>query len=416
MSAGHSRGKERLLGTSAQDAIAEAAAALGPGPLTEKGVVRIVRPLFSEALVSGEIYLTTHALGRPPDRMQADVREGAALWTYRARAAWEPWLAEESRYREAVAALLGLPRADCVVPKVAAGHGLRAVLNTLPPGVTVLTTEGECSAVAVVRAQYAALGRLRIRRVAPDAGGRWGVGCFAEALASEPEVKLVVVSHVFYRDGQVFAGLPELAAACRARGAALLVDAYHSLGVLPFTMAELGCDYLIGGCYKYLRGGPGIAFLAMTPETADRVRPLDVGWFGMEPGGDAWVENGPPLREGGDGWLEGSPAVLTYYQARSGLALTRALGVERLRAYSLGQLRFLSELLEERGIASEGGDASHGAFLTVAVPHAAEAVRALAEHGIVVDERNGKVRVCPELLTTEAELVQVADALAGARA
>ena len=189
-------------------------------------------------------------------------------------------------------------------------------------------------------------------------------------------------------------------------------------------MPALGCDYLLGGCYKYLRGAPGVAFLALSPGVAAGVRPLDIGWFAQEteavsqePTGyravDPWQPGGPSLRPLGDGWLEGSPAFVLYYQARSGLAFTLAMGMERLRAYSLGQLQYLRGRLAAHGIESAGGDAEHGAFLTVPSPRAPELVRALGEQGIVVDERAGRVRLCPDLLTTRAELEQVAEAIAG---
>ncbi len=223
-------------------------------------------------------------------------------------------------------------------------------------------------------------------------------------------IALTVISQVFYADASMFEGIREVAQACHAHGSGLLVDCYHALGVLPFTMDNLGCDFLIGGCYKYLRGGPGAAFLAVAPENAGAV-PLDSGWFAQVPGTDPWQEHGPVRHPGGDGWLDGTPPVLTYYQARSGLAFTRAVGVERLRAYSLEQLGFLRELLAENGIQSIGGDAEHGAFLTVAVPHAPEVVESLAQQGIVVDERGGRLRICPDCLTTRAELAQVAEAL-----
>ncbi len=381
---------------------------MGSGPLTEEAVARWIRPLFSRTLMRKEVYLAAHSLGRPLDQTFVDLAEGAELWANRLRDARGPWLEEERRYRAALAALLGLNRPDCVVPKLSAGHGLRAVLNTLPPGSTVLTTGGEFSSVAVVLAQYAALGRLRVVRAVADADGRWTAACVMDVLRREPETQLVVVSHVFYADGQVFDGLPALAAECHRHGAGLLVDAYHSLGAVPFTMAGLGCDYLIGGCYKYLRGGEGAAFLALAPGMADNVRPLDTGWLALEPGMDPWAAGGPTLRSGGDAWLEGSPAPLTYYQARSGLAFTRLIGVDRLRAYSLGQLQFLRGLLASHGIASQGGDAEHGAFLTIATPNATQVVQDLAAQDITVDERHGRIRICPDVLTTRTELERVA--------
>lgn len=397
--------------------IDEAVQGLGPGPLTEEGIARHLRPLFSRALrAEPRIYLANHSLGRPLDQVDEDLLGGAHLWRQGPREAWEPWMAEEGRYRAALAGLLGLSRPDLVIPKLSAGHGLRAVLNTLPVGATVVTTEGEFSAVDVVLAQYAALGRLRVVRAGAAADGRWTAAAVTSVLQREPGAQLVVVSHVFHRDGQVFDGLPALAAECRARGAALLVDTYHSLGAVPFTMEELRCDYLIGGCYKYLRGGVGAAFLALSPEVADRVRPLDTGWFAQEPGTDAWETGGPVLRPGGDAWLEGSPAVLTYYQARSGLAFTCAVGVERLRAYTLGQLGFLRSLLAEWRLESKGGDAEHGGFLVIETLRAPELAQALGEQGIVVDGRGGRVRVCPDVLTTRAELATVAEAIAASSA
>ena len=392
--------------------VAEAVARLGAGPLAEAGLQQHVRPLFSRALAGGDIYLANHTLGRPLDQTFDDVAEGMAAWAEQMRGAWEPWLAEEQRYRAAIAGLLGMARPDCVVPKASAGQALRTVLNTLPDGATVLTTCEEFSSVTVVLAQYASLGRIRVRFASPGPDRRWTPRCLQDELGRGEAVSLVVVSHVFYADGRVFESLPALAEVCRERyGTQLLVDAYHSLGVIPVNMEALGCDYLIGGCYKYLRGGPGAAFLAMSPERADGV-PHDSGWFAQEPGPDPWQEHGPALRKGGDGWLDGTPAVLTYYQARSGIALVRALGVERLRTYSLHQLQSLRGLLAGRGIASGGGDAEHGAFLTVVSGNADAVIKKLAEQGIVIDATQGRLRLCPDALTTRDELVQASDALA----
>jgi kynureninase len=51
--------------------------------------------------------------------------------------------------------------------------------------------------------------------------------------------------------------------ACERVGAALLVDAYHALNVVPFSLTEerLERAYVVGGGYKYCQLGPGNAFL-----------------------------------------------------------------------------------------------------------------------------------------------------------
>jgi kynureninase len=390
--------------------VKEAVARLGSGPLTEAGLQAHIRPLFGRVLAAeGTRYLANHTLGRLLDQTFEDVAEGLTAWADQMRGAWEPWLAEEQQYREQIAGLLGMARPDCVIPKASAGQALRAVLNSLPLGSTVVTTQGEFSSVAVILAQYAAMGRLRVEWVAPEPDGRWTPECMRAALTHSGGARLVIVSQVLYADGQVFSDLPALARSCREHGAELLIDAYHAVGVIPFAFAGLGCGYLIGGCYKYLRGGPGAAFLAVAPERLDGgAQTLDIGWFAQQP--DTLAR--PQLRKGGDGWLDGTPAVLSYYQARAGLALVRALGVDRLRAYSLLQLTRLRNLLRERGIAAEGGDAGHGAFLTVASRRSDALVASLAKQGIIIDAVHGRLRICPDIVTTDADLVCVADALA----
>ena len=77
----------------------EAVERLGPGPLTEEGVARWVRPLFSRTLARGDVYLLGHSLGRPLDQVFDDLQEGARLWAEQLRDGWEIWLGEEARFR-----------------------------------------------------------------------------------------------------------------------------------------------------------------------------------------------------------------------------------------------------------------------------------------------------------------------------
>ncbi|MBV9154940.1 MAG: aminotransferase, partial [Acidobacteriaceae bacterium] len=112
-----------------KDALSEAVAFLGPGPLQEETLERYIFPLFSKALTKREIYLANHSLGRPLDQTAVDVAEAIELWQTKLDGAWEEWLAEREAFRSRIAELIGAPRPDCVVPKTSAGQGLRTVLN-----------------------------------------------------------------------------------------------------------------------------------------------------------------------------------------------------------------------------------------------------------------------------------------------
>jgi kynureninase len=225
------------------------------------------------------------------------------------------------------------------------------------------------------------------------------------------------VSQVVFNTGQVFLELPALIAAAHAAGARVLVDVYHSLGVLPVDVAALDADFAIGGSYKYLRGGPGACFLYLHPRHLDgSLTTLDTGWFAKrEP--FAYQRPDPPqFAAGGDAFLESTPAILPWYQARAGQVFTLAVGVERLRAYSLSQQQRLVALFRERGVGAEGGAGDRGAFVVIRDPHAVELALVLQERGVHGDARGSYLRLCPDVLTTDAELVAAAEIHAAVRA
>ena len=150
----------------------------------------------------------------------------------------------------------------------------------------------------------------------------------------------------------------------------MLLDIYHSLGVFPVDIDALNVDFAVGGSYKYLRGGPGACFLYVHPRLLDGgLRTLDTGWFAKEAPFDYARPDPPRFGAGGDGWLESTPAVLPFYQARAGQVLTLAIGVARLRDYSLARQQTLVAALAECGVHALGGTEDRGAF--VVLPFAA---------------------------------------------
>ena len=391
--------------------IQEAIDKLPSGALSEEAVQRHIAPLFSRTLASDRIYLANHSLGRPLDKMAEDVREGIVLWETKLGDAWDEWLAEQDAYRGRIAALIGAPRVDCVVPKTSAGQGLRAILNVLHGRPRVLSTRGEFDSIDLILKQYAALGRIEMEWLEPDSEGRFTVGNMVQKLRFG--VDLVVISQVMFMDGQIVHDLPILADACHAVGARLFVDAYHAVGVIPVDVAAMHADFAIGGSYKYLRGGPGACFLYISPEAlATGLRVLDTGWFAREDTFGYERHDPPLLRAGGDAFLESTPPVLTYYQARSGQMFALALGVERMRAYGLEQLRCLKGYLRDVGIDAIGADSGHGAFLAVRLDDAAGISAKLAEQGVITDARGSWLRLCPDCLTRDEELRKSASRLA----
>jgi len=393
--------------------IEAAVAALGSGPLTEAALQRHVAPLFSRvrAAFSDRVYLANHSLGRPLDAAEDDVREGMAAWYGRMGAAWEDWDAEMQAFRRRLGLLLHAPRADCVVPKSSAGQGLRAILNTYDSVPRVVATRGEFDSLDVILREYARRGRIALTLVEPRQSGTFDTADIVAAIGTHAD--LVVVSQVIFTTGQRLADLSGIVAATHRAGGRLLLDVYHALGVFPVDVAALDVDFAVGGSYKYLRGGPGACFLYLHPRHLEgSLRTLDTGWFAKRDP-FAYARPDPPqYGEGGDAFLESTPPVLPFYQARAGQAFTLAIGVERLRAHSLGMQQRLAGLLRERGFNAQGGSDDRGAFVVVADDKAENWATQLDAAGVIVDARGRSLRLCPDILTADDDLVRGADALA----
>ena len=355
-------------------------------------------PRFSRVLKNEEIYLANHSLGRPPDRMADDVRAALDAWYRDLGDAWDYWTERRDHWRALTAKLVGAPTPGSIVPKTAAGQGLRAVLNALGGKPRVLTTNEEFDSLDFILRAYREKGRIDLK-VSPF-----------DKFRLEP-CELLVVSSVAFRTGAIFPGLKECVRKAKSQGALVLVDVYHHAGVLPLDLAALDVDFAVGGSYKYLRGGPGACWLYVHPRH-HAMRTLDTGWFAKK---DMFLyqrPNPPQYAAGGDGWLESTPPVLGPCQALAGLEIVLELGVDKLRAYNLEQKRFLASLLP----AAQGAGEHHGAFITLVHPDAMRLAEALEKKKVKSDARGEYLRLCPDILNSADELRSAASkvsALAG---
>lgn len=380
--------------------------------LTPGIVDQSIKPQFSKVLSrqGHNIYLANHSLGRPPDATEHNVAKGISAWYQHMDACWEGdhWMAEIETFRTQIGQLLGFKDASCVIPKTSAGQGLRAVLNSFPQDrlINVVTTRGEFDSIDFILKTYELCCRTAVRWVEPRRSASvptFEVADLIECVTDDTD--LVVVSAVFFMTGQVMRGLETLIAHAQKCGCQVLIDTYHAAGVFPVDYAELDADYVIGGCYKYLRGGPGACYLAVNPKNFER-RTLDTGWFAKADTFAYHRPNPPVFAPGGDGWLESTPPVLTSYQANPGIAFTLQTGVSNIRKYTLELQANLRDCLLSQGVpVIEPNDPDHfGAFVLVSSTETVHAVDAMKALGLSVDARSGFIRFGPDLLNSRDEI------------
>jgi kynureninase len=222
---------------------------------------------------------------------------------------------------------------------------------------------------------------------------------------------LVAISHVLFRSAYIM----DVEAICRRAhevGAVVSLDAFHSVGVIPVDVKQIGVDFLTGGVLKWLCGGPGGCFLYVAPEASARFAPTLTGWqahrrpFGFESEMD--------YADGVARWLSGTPSIPALYAATEGPKLIRRAGIEAIRAKSLRQTSRLIALADERGynVRATRDATRRGGTVAFDVPHAYEVAQFLIARDIIVDYRpNAGIRIAPHFYTSDAELDRVVAAV-----
>lgn len=107
----------------------------------------------------------------------------------------------------------------------------------------------------------------------PEPATRQGVlDAYAQAFATQPRLKLVLLTHVNNKTGLVHP-VPELAAMAAAHGADVVLDAAHAFGQIPFTLPGLGAPFVGVNLHKWVGAPVGVAAYYIKRERLDAIAP-----------------------------------------------------------------------------------------------------------------------------------------------
>jgi selenocysteine lyase/cysteine desulfurase len=228
------------------------------------------------------------------------------------------------------------------------------------------------------------------------------------------ETHLVSVPYVDYLTGKTLP-VSQITEMAHAAGARVFVDAYQALGCIPIDVSSMGCDYLIGGCMKYMLGLPGLAFLYVR-EMGREGFPQLTGWFGRR---SPMALDGATLdfAESASRYETGTPAIPSVISACSGMELVGSVGVPRIQRHIDRLIEYVSERLIDCGesLLHVPAPGAHGAHVAVNDPHAEDTAASLSERGITASPRGGGLRFSFHYYNDVRDIDRACDALSWAR-
>ena len=331
-------------------------------------------------------YLNTASMGLPPVRTRAALAADIAEWAA-GRANPVGYDVAVRASRASFARLVGAqPEQVAIGAQVSPLVGLIAA--ALPAGAEVLLGQGDFTSLTQ---PFHGRDDLAVRTVP------------LEQLAASvgPATALVAVSAVQSADGRV-ADLTALRTATAAHGARLLVDATQAVGWLPIRADQ--ADYLVCGAYKWLLAPRGSAFLAVSAEAAETLRPIAPGWYAGE---DPWAECYDTVRLAASARrFDVAPVWPAFVGTAPSLALIEELTPARIGTHNLA----LAERFRA-GLAKLGHRPVPGESAIVSTPGLGTAAAGLARAGVVMSNRAGNLRAAFHLYTTSAQVDRALDVL-----
>lgn len=370
---------------------------------------------YSRFRVADRLLLSGHSHQAWPDRGFEGQRQA---WLDAAELVddkWERAFARADRVRTGYARLLGDTEGTIALAE-STHHLVVPWLSALPlrERPRVVTTDGEFHSLRrqLARLEEEGLEVVRVPSVpAADVGDR-------VAREIDTRTAAALVSSVFYGNAHLAGGLSEAAAACRREGALLLVDAYHSLNVVPFSLEGIGDAYVTGGGYKYCQLGEGNAFLRLPPGC--RLRPVVTGWFSEFAALTDVPRRGVAYGEGGWQFAGATYDPTAHYRASEvfDFFMERGLSPAFLREVSQHQVGLLARSFDELDLDPAVVDRDRsvdleqvGGFLALRSSRAGDLHRGLAERSVATDFRGDILRMGPAPYLSDRQIMAAVEAL-----
>ncbi len=340
-----------------------------------------------------------------PDAVHNFAQQYTSIWAERGVRAWEEvWWELSRKVGDKVALLMNAP-VDTVTMQANVTSAEAILLScfdfTQSRNKVVMIDREFPSLLYLYREWLSREGRLEIISC-PDETNLSTEGLLQ---AIDKDTLLVSISHVLFRSSSIV-DVEQIIAKAHSVGAKVILDVFQSLGTVPVDMQKLQVDFAVGGCLKWLCGGPGACFLYVRNDLQTMLTPRFTGWLAHE--NPFAFDNGTIRRTSGSyRFLNGTPVIPALYTCQPGLDIIAEVGIERIRDRSIEMTTYLLNAAIQRGWpAYTPIDSSRrGGTVAYSFPHAWAIATELNRRNFLVDYRpQAGIRLSPHFYTTNAEL------------
>ena len=206
---------------------------------------------------------------------------------------------------------------------------------------------------------------------------------------------VVVLSHINYKTGRI-TDIKKITTFAHEKGALVVWDISHSVGVLPMNLHDLGVDFAVGCTYKHLNGGPGApGFLFVHSSLIEKVSQPLTGWLGHIKPFDFEVEYKPANDI--NKFICGTPPIIAYKAIESGLEIFKDLSIIEIREKSTKLSEMFIQLMKQEctefgfTLFSPKNSEHRGSQISFLHENAYSIIQALISHGIIGDYREPNV-------------------------
>ena len=225
--------------------------------MAERGIDPLLRWRSEFPILETCTYLISSSLGAMPRGVYDSLRAYADTWAALGVRAWgDGWWALSGRVGDQIAPLMGAPPGSILMYENAsiANSVLFSALDfTDPKRDNVVVSDMDFpSDLYVLRRWLPPQVEVRMVR------SRDGVTLDTDELlaAIDARTRLVSLSHVLFRSAYILPAA-EIVHKAHALGAQVLLNGYHSVGVIPVDVGALAVDFYIGGVCQWMGGGVG---------------------------------------------------------------------------------------------------------------------------------------------------------------